>query len=1572
MIRLRSRQIVLAVLLSGFVPSLAQDAAAQDAAADTAVPVSDAAFSPLSHTWEPPSDQPLDRERFIKFDRALQLIRQNKPENVPWADVLETLQSLLDLADGDSYLQLAVLNSKELTAAAGQQVKPLFSMKRTIESLLQALPPEGKRAYEQFYGTQARSLLKVAVESGTQTGLIEISQRYFHTIAGSEATLRLGMAALDRQRPFAALQDFERLRRESIHRLDWEPGLTLKTAMAWVAAGRKDQARRTVGELQSYLKRHPQLRQLLPEFARLPEVEFFAWMTQAMSARDRTGRGPRDWNHFLANPSRGGRTDRVNPVAVSLWESMTTGFDEQPTPELLNLYSPLQLERDQDFPIPDNRLQMAAAIQADLAFLNTEAEQLRHWPIPAMHPLVTQNRILFRTLNRVRCVDIATGRIEWETFTDDPAWADLFDIKAAGQLSIRLPRDPFWSPLNRFQHALIRQRTQVDRTSGTLTSDGQRVFFVTETGVPDRMTAIMAREGLRAVPLRWNTLCAANVSDGEVAWEIGGPRGERELPFAGSFFLGAPIHVDGLLYVLAEEDASVRLVCLDPATGEKYWWQTIARPIASVLHEAIRRVGGDAPTLAEGLLICPTSSGLITAYDPVMRRFVWTHRYESEVPPPRQSSRIAMGIPIAINMGLIGSADRWQESCILTAGGRIVVSPLDSDTLTCLDLLTGRLLWKQPRDAGLYVACVTSRHVVVVEPDRIHGLSVETGQTEWVTSLQGRGPTGRGVQDGENYHLPVLVRTGESSPHPRITSPYRGAILTIELSTGRILAGTTVAEGQRIGNLAAAHGVLVSQQAGSVLAFESFDDMEQRIAERLTDNPDDATALAMRGRMRLHHGHTGEGLDDLARSIQLQASSQVQRDYVEAVLAELKNGRMESEQAVTLLNDVPLGKKYQLVLDRIYAELLERSGQSGLAFEAYLSLARRVWGQPEQEWFSADGRTMSLTRWIGSRLADIHAQAAASKPETLEELEEQIVAALRQPAESETELPSADQSRLDALRFWLDLFAWHESVNDVRADYVSELDPGKNLLESEQLLAAAAGTSDGTAWPVYRQLLDLWISQSHEATAIAALPEFKTRFGTRAAAYADQLHRNEKVQAVKLQQFWPATEPSTASRPRKTAPVRRYSVPLVGDRSPAIEGWSFEYDRSRYMLVGRDSQGDQQWAVRLTGEGGRMQGVHPGTLSLFSTGHCLVAGVGSQFIVFDISGSAPVELWRENLSSGGHQPVFLMAQRGRLGVFRLTDGNRHAIGSLDLVTSQYVVYRKRSSLFVSRLLTGELVWKRTVVADTATVLGDDQHLILLREDSQAAEVLRLFDGDSVSMTSFSAGSGARLVASAGADPVLWIRKDAARFLVRFNSLTGMPVWSHEYTDRSLFRPVENTVVAIASPDGAFQMRDVMTGQAVVDTHSDPFDRLVAMHILPSMEGYLIFKAVAPRDPQVFPAPLRELGSQQHRIGGSAFAVSRETGKVLWSREMPNLLLSLDQPRNLPVFVLACERRRITQTRVDKEGFQFAVVDSRTGKMLLEQETPESSNAYRTSVSPAGFQIDIAFDKLIVTLDYPSE
>ena len=75
---------------------------------------------------------------------------------------------------------------------------------------------------------------------------------------------------------------------------------------------------------------------------------------------------------------------------------------------------------------------------------------------------------------------------------------------------------------------------------------------------------------------------------------------------------------------------------------------------------------------------------------------------------------------------------RWADSSLTIAEGRILLTPVESDDLHCLDLLTGKPVWQTTaRDKRLYVAAVHEGSAIFVGPDKVTAVGLQDGQPTW-------------------------------------------------------------------------------------------------------------------------------------------------------------------------------------------------------------------------------------------------------------------------------------------------------------------------------------------------------------------------------------------------------------------------------------------------------------------------------------------------------------------------------------------------------------------------------------------------------------------------------------------------------------------------------------------------------------------------------------------------------------------------------------------------------------------------------------------------------------------------
>ncbi len=560
-----------------------------------------------------------------------------------------------------------------------------------------------------------RAARALADARGQPAALAAVVQRYPHTRAGAEAAAQLGAHHLDRGHFDLAAAYFDRLLRSAGG--DRVPPLTLFQAVV---------AFRGAGE---------------------------------------SGRAEQAWKHLVAAADEvtvGDRTISLDELEKKLSRPARAG----------GAADPLLAETTWPEAPPEGT---AAGWVAD-ALRRLEGSARPAAPAPA--PLVVGNRAVSRGLRGIRAVDLSSGALAWE---------------APSALSLDgLARDPAahghvapWveAYLASHPHVLLE-----NSLLGTLSTDGRRVFAVEDLPVPPRPNNYFVfhnnqGEGLSLADAPELTdavfhsrLLALDAASGKVLWSLGG-RGAG--PLRDCYFLGPPLPLGGRLYTPVQKGFDLRLLCLEPLTGEVIWAQTLAKFKARLVVDGGRRLHAVRPAFGDGLLVCPTHAGGVVAYDLVGRRLAWAHVYREEPPPPeppptwgRGGRRRPRPIFVTEPPNLAGE---WQVSAPLIAAGKVVVAAADAPALCCLDLRDGSLLWQAKRGEGdLFVAGAAEGMVLVVGKGEVRALSLADGKPLWQCATAP--PAGHGALAAGAYRLPVRDADGKAE------------VLTIDLARGAVTA----------------------------------------------------------------------------------------------------------------------------------------------------------------------------------------------------------------------------------------------------------------------------------------------------------------------------------------------------------------------------------------------------------------------------------------------------------------------------------------------------------------------------------------------------------------------------------------------------------------------------------------------------------------------------------------------------------------------------------------------------------------------------------------------------------------
>ena len=215
---------------------------------------------------------------------------------------------------------------------------------------------------------------------------------------------------------------------------------------------------------------------------------------------------------------------------------------------------------------------------------------------------------------------------------------------------------------------------------------------------------------------------------------------------ADSYFLGPPLCVNGKLYVLAEKQQELRLICLEnvkEATDGHAGKPKIdfVLPLGTARDsrlqtDSLRRVNAAHLSYGEGVLVCPTNLGYVIAIDLLQNSLLWAYPYRDKADED-DNGALGMGGP---GMGMAYSrqdggrsaacrhdraerpADRqgppqqgWKASAPIIQDGKVVFTAPDSKSIHCVNLKDGTPAWSRPRQEGdLYLGGVVNGKVIVV------------------------------------------------------------------------------------------------------------------------------------------------------------------------------------------------------------------------------------------------------------------------------------------------------------------------------------------------------------------------------------------------------------------------------------------------------------------------------------------------------------------------------------------------------------------------------------------------------------------------------------------------------------------------------------------------------------------------------------------------------------------------------------------------------------------------------------------------------------------------------------------
>ncbi len=1370
------------------------------------------------------------------------------------------------------------------------------SLLRRARRLIGELPPQGFGMYELRYGPLARKVLDDAAKTRDWTSVELVRRQYFHTEAGYEASLLLAQREWLLGRPLATYLLLEEVMASPVARQRFGTPLETLYASAAVIAG--------------------QDATLASKATPADWVDQYAHGSNSHPS-DAGVRSDRDYKWLGGSASRNGGDTGEMPLANPRWRVETTASSRQER---------TLRQRSEEM-----------ATRGDL-------------PPPSFMPLKVGDQLLMRTTERLVGIDYRTGKRVWEY-----PWYSAYEGFDEDEESFDA------IPGEEGPGDLLSQRVWNDLPFGQMSSDGERVFVLDDLGAVEmaNFSRIMPLQGARPADSGRNSLVALDLkTQGKLLWQIGSSE-EQASAFSDAFFLGAPLPLDGRLYVMIEVAGDLCLSCLDPRTGDELWrQQLVAIESGGIEIDPVRRVAGAMPTYHCGVLICPTGAGAVVAVDLVDRVLRWGRTYERNV---EQANSLYNGGGLDQSQLM----KRWYDGAAIAVDDCVLMTPIESDRLFALSLLTGEEKFSEkPRIKMRYLAGVRAGKIVIVGSNQVRALDLQTGESVWSTPSDwltaGQQVSGVGVFGEGDYLVPTTSNQ----------------LVRLSLANGSVLERRSTRF--PLGNLIASAGELISQSPTLLSVAFGEQSLEPIVNSMLKADPGNFEAMVRKAELLIQSGDREQALEYLAKAREIDPESdEVHVLSISAMLGSLRENPEMEGPIVDLLEGL-------IDRSRERIELLSLRVQAGLAKQSFVAAARLLIKMSEEVRLEAardevdlvamtdPSRQCKLDCWIDASMNRAYSGGAAEDRAAIDALVDA----------SWSSLGDASSGVLSRV---IRHFGSTRSVSALRRTLAKRLLMEDGMLRAERLALGTGGWSQHALRQLPSEQLETVLEASLGGNFIHNAFEAVDAMDYEALVKA-QPERAAELTAIRTLPLsdhnhqWPAPvsltwEELQRNNPRTMTAFYQSIAPTTVTGGPEFEGWKL-VSEFQNPIAFRNRDG-QLRGVPLGGMNRRDEDEKEAIIN----GAVAVVVTTSELIGIDLyelaKGSGESVLWRRDWAGEGGGSAKRRSQTTPLGdiVYRYVMNSPTAQTStaefrVGPILGDRVIMMQGGELVALDLFTSEPLWRNSNAPRGGTILSDGRRVLVISPDS--GEVV-----------SFDALDGAKLATRQWTHGEIWAAQD--RFVLSYTqpdanrktTLRLVNVFEDQVVqelttdaanrgtdsiDASFGRVIDGRYLVVLSNQGKLWLWDIRQGIEIgraelpVMKDEDGNDDLRGIRAM-MLEDQLL---VLPQ--RVSAGGSRSIGrdtnttstSQRHQTTHAVHAISLKDASIRWSFDDGSAWgVTLHQPAATPILML-CRSHTLNNIPGVSRTRTLDVVslDVRDGKSVEERlgrQVQPQSNEIETLV-----------------------
>ncbi len=1094
---------------------------------------------------------------------------------------------------------------------------------------------------------------------------------------------------------------------------------------------------------------------------------------------------------------------------------------------------------------------------------------------------------------------------------------------------------------------LLMQRVWNDLPYGQVSSDGKRVFMITDLSEVEiaQFSPIMGIRGTRPADTRTNTLVALDLeTEGKLQWRLGKGADQASM-LSDAFFLGPPLPLDGRLYVMAEMAGDILLVCLDPRSGNELWrQQLVAVETGSVDFDAVRRIAGAAPTYHEGVLICPTGAGATVALDLADRMLRWGVTY------PRRTD-VNQVINRRNNVEPNQLMQRWHNGLAIAAGSVVLVTPIESERLFCFDLVSGLPKFSdKPREQMRYLAGVRDGKFILVGTRELRAYDSETGAQLWRTGddllASGQQIAGCGVFGGNDFFLPTTSNQ----------------LIQISLDDGKVVSRRTTR--YPLGNLVAVGGEVISQAATRLSVAFGEATLEPLVNSILERNPEDYEALVRKAELMIQRDKRREALDLLNRAARIDPESdEVHMLSVSAMLGILRDdpsGEPELVEQLDLMIDQPDQRAEFLAL-LIRGAIDERRLDDAVGRLIDLSTLltnQNLLDAAADEILNDISRHCSLDSWVAARMREV---VDLSDQQQRQRIAAQVADHMAGLLQGSTGLLTRSSRHFAA-------------VGGTAA--IAEL--GRRFREEGELLKLerlALGSSNATAQDIaqlpmdaMRLLADALIEGQRGEDALQVVDALAER-------EADDLDELRKLASQGTQAIeWE----SPVELDWQSQQLRSRGIITLGQRlsrtsvswGESFRGWRLVSEGANNIAL-RDSFG-QIYGIPLDGLSPRDDGDKE---AIINGGVMIVVRPGeiAAIDLFRVKSNEVSDsiLWRRNFSGDGASIAKLRNEMNSFNApvfwFPISSSTARTSAAefrVGPVLGDRVIVLQGGDLLAIDLANSETLWRNSDAPQDGMIVAEGNQIAVVSPNEKTVKFFDKLDGRHLKSEPWDYG---KIWHSAGKHVLCELPSDDGRSCVvtLLDPFSGEVLQELETStasrsivdgDRTYGQIVGSRYMVLLSSNGKLIVWDVQAGSVLSDLDTEPLEDLQRLHAM-ELGGQLILLPMNRPDQSKLPkdATLQTRQSSNHHTTDVVYAISLDSGSLRWELQFDDFPYgcTLDQPSSTPILLLTRAWSTYATNHARTVKLDVQAIDVRNGKVIHErlgQTVPSKSNEIQTRIT----------------------